>query len=503
MYDFSDIWYNYSQGGVVMRRRFIWSVLCVLMLAIGIASAAGITEKEQLSGWVLDQAGEGVAGAQVLLLYSEDRFAAETDEAGYFHFQSVPKGLGVLVVRKAGYKLQQVEVEAGRQQEFKIILEPLPPEPGVLIGQILDAETGEGIWQVEVTAQPLRESVEFRAPRTFTGAKGYWRLSLPPGQYLITARHMKYQEHVEQVEVKSGEIISLAFKLVPKNLPPAFVHGRVESRGRLDACIGLPVPGARVVLTMDNQRSWETVTDDLGVFQFFGIPAGWGLLSVTKAGFKPWQEKVQLKAGETLELRVLLEPLPAREARIFGQVKDMKTGNPIAFARIQITGLEDYAEKARVVITDSRGYYNVVLPQGRYLLEAQHPEYFTKQELVDLKPGQQLQVNFLLRPAKQEPSVVVGVVYGAERRFSLIRDDSSIPTVPISGAEVTLSGEFGEYKTKTGQDGRFEFALVEPGRYMLLVRKEGYQTYQRMLTIPQGEKIELKISLLSKPITIH
>lgn len=83
-----------------MRRRFIWSVLCVLMLAIGIASAAGITEKEQLSGWVLDQAGEGVAGAQVLLLYSEDRFAAETDEAGYFHFQSVPKGLGVLVVRK-------------------------------------------------------------------------------------------------------------------------------------------------------------------------------------------------------------------------------------------------------------------------------------------------------------------------------------------------------------------------------------------------------------------
>ena len=77
--------------------------------------------------------------------------------------------------------------------------------------------------------------------------------------------------------------------------------------------------------------------------------------------------------------------------------------------------------------------------------------------------------------------MVVGVVYGAERRFSLIRDDSSIPTVPISGAEVTLSGEFGEYKTKTGQDGRFEFALVEPGRYMLLVRKEGYQTYQGCL----------------------
>ena len=73
-----------------------------------------------------------------------------------------------------------------------------------------------------------------------------------------------------------AEIISLAFKLVPKNLPPAFVHGRVEAGDGWMPVSGCQFLEPEVVLTMDNQRSWETVTDDLGVFSIFRHPCRLG-----------------------------------------------------------------------------------------------------------------------------------------------------------------------------------------------------------------------------------
>lgn len=482
-------------------RKALGIILCMLLLVTGIALAE---ESEialpqvggKVQGWVLDPAGEAIASAQVVLVVGRQKFEAKSDEAGHFLFPSVPAGQGVVMAQKDGYKPEQIKLELGVQEEIKIILEPLPQKPGLLAGQILDAGTGQGIYRVEVIAELISAISQARPPQTWTDAKGYWRLSLPPGQYLVTARQLQYEEYKEQVEVVAGEVTTLSFKLVPKPLPPAFVHGQVQARGQ-QGLVLMPVADARVVLAMENQSKWETTTDSAGFFQFAAIPPGWGLVLVSKAGYKPWQEKIQLKAGESLALQVYLDSLPVRESLIFGQVKDMKTGKPVAFAKIQALDLDAISLEPRYVTADNQGNYKFFLSPGQYVIETVHPEYIPKQEPVELFPGQNLRLDFLLRPIKQEPSTVVGKVYQGEPRVTLPIVKEQQRNQPIEGAEVSLLGEAGEYKAKTGPDGWFEFPIVEPGRYELLVRKEGYAPYRRTLVVPQGEKVELFIPLIS------
>ena len=475
-----------------MRKLLVWSTLGALLLAVGVACAADIVPpvSGKVSGWISSQAGEAVSGAQVILVMDKAKFETQSDEDGYFLLADVPQGLGALTVQKAGYSPRQVKLEVGKEQELKITLEPLFLEPSLLVGQVLDAETGRGIWRAEVAAA-LTAASQVKPERTLTDAKGYWRLDLRPGEYLVTVRHAQYQEYKESVTVKAGQVTTLNIKLVSKPLPPAFIHGVVQAGGERELAL-LPVPGARVILAMENQHRWEAVTDDAGFFRFTALPPGRGLVIVVKAGYKPWQEQIQLKAGEALAMRVILEPLPVKEALVYGQVKDMKTAKPIPFARIQALAFESSLRAPRFVTADNQGYYKLALAPGRYVLEAQHPEYFPRQESAELFSGRQLRVDFLLRPVQQEPSVVLGMVYEAE--FATTAEIRKLRK-PVAGAEVILAGQRGEYGCKTGPDGRFEFSFVEPGPYRLSVHKEGYRLYQRMLTIPQGEKIELSIPL--------
>lgn len=478
-----------------MRKVSMWVVLCSL-LVVGTVLAAGnnvsLPKTEQVSGWVLDQAGEPIVDAQVFLALSKEKFETQSDEKGYFLITGVPKESGVLMIQKDGYIPQQVKFEIG-SEELKISLQPVPSNPGFLAGQMLDAETGSGIWQVEVIAESQGFISVAKPPRTLTDAKGYWRLSLPPGKYLLTAKHHLYEEYKEQVEVIAGEVTTLSFKLIPKILPPAFVQGLVQTKGQRELFL-MPVADARVILAMENQSSWETISDSSGLFRFPAVPPGKGLLMVTKGGYKPWQEKIQLKAGELAELQVFLEPLPVKETLLYGQVKDMKTGKPISFARIQAQNFDFVSLESRFVIADNQGFYRFFLAPGKYIVEAQHPEYIPRPEPVELFPGQNKKIDFPLRPLRQEPSTVVGKVYQGEPKISLPVEGRHNRS--IAEAEVLLIGEEGEYKALSGPDGWFELPIVEPGRYKLIVRKERYLPYQRTITVPQGEKIELFIPLV-------
>ena len=486
-----------------MGKASVRIVLCTLFLLVGMAFAQEsdvALHKEQVSGWVLDPAGEAIAASQVILVVGKDKFEAESDEIGHFLFTGVPEGQSIIMVQKEGYKPEQLKLEIGNGEEVKIVLEALPQKPGFLAGQVLDAQTGQGIYRVEVTAQRLSVTAEAKPPVAWTDAKGYWRLSLPPGKYLITVRHMQYEEYKEQVEVISGEVVTLGFKLIPKHLPPAFLHGQVQTRGQQGLFL-MPVADARVILAMENQSKWEIATDSAGIFQLATIPSGWGLVLVSKVGYKPWQQKVQLKAGENFELSVFLEPLPVQDSLLYGQVKDMKTGRPVAFAKIQAFDFEDLSLEPRYVVSDNLGNYKLSLNPGKHLLEVHHPDYLPKQEPVELFFGQNLRLDFLLKPIKQEPSTFVGKVYQVDSNITLpITDDlrKQPRNQPVEGAEVILSGEVGEYKTISGPDGWFEISFVEAGRYELLVRKDGYTPYKQILMVPAGEKIERFVPLVRR-----
>ncbi|HSW90042.1 MAG TPA: carboxypeptidase regulatory-like domain-containing protein [Patescibacteria group bacterium] len=64
--------------------------------------------------------------------------------------------------------------------------------------------------------------------------------------------------------------------------------------------------------------------------------------------------------------------IPKRKAR--GIVYDTKTGNPVAFATVNIINLK--TNVTEVVVSDQRGvYYSVRLPDGQYRIDVAHSEY--------------------------------------------------------------------------------------------------------------------------------
>jgi hypothetical protein len=64
---------------------------------------------------------------------------------------------------------------------------------------------------------------------------------------------------------------------------------------------------------------------------------------------------------------------------------------------------------------------------------------------------------------------------------------------PIAGATVTLSTK-GLTKT-TGNDGRFEFAGIEPGTYTLQIAANGFQTTTKQVTVYAGQKAICDVQL--------
>jgi hypothetical protein len=64
---------------------------------------------------------------------------------------------------------------------------------------------------------------------------------------------------------------------------------------------------------------------------------------------------------------------------------------------------------------------------------------------------------------------------------------------PISGASVVLAPG-GKTKT-TGDDGRYEFADLDPAQYTITVQKTGYATNRKTVTAVIGEDTEANIPL--------
>lgn len=71
---------------------------------------------------------------------------------------------------------------------------------------------------------------------------------------------------------------------------------------------GAPVPAAKVQLERDGAMKAAAETGIAGDFHFLELPAGRQILVARRAGFAPYRREVNLKPGESLELRLTLEP---------------------------------------------------------------------------------------------------------------------------------------------------------------------------------------------------
>jgi len=184
-----------------------------------------------VAGWVGDGAsGMSLPGAHVLLTWTPQgatrpqRLEVQTDAAGWYRTCVAPSGIPISATAtflgRAGLR-RELSVEEGGAVEAAFLLWEL--DDAKIDGRIVDAGTGEGVSDAEVW---LRGT----ALRSVTGPHGEFKLgSVPPGTYMLLARHLQYGTKQDTLVVSSGTNLSVEMRVDTRAIEIAPLTVTVES----------------------------------------------------------------------------------------------------------------------------------------------------------------------------------------------------------------------------------------------------------------------------------
>lgn len=88
---------------------------------------------------------------------------------------------------------------------------------------------------------------------------------------------------------------------------PAGAQGTLTGHVREPSGLGIANAGVRVI-----GGELGAVTDSTGAFQISGVPAGAVKVSARRIGFRPATEDVTVVAGQTVDVTIVLAPMPVR-----------------------------------------------------------------------------------------------------------------------------------------------------------------------------------------------
>jgi uncharacterized GH25 family protein len=408
-----------------------------------------------VSGLVLDPAGEPIVGARVTMTRSRTvemggnvmqmmmAQSDDTDSEGRFLFEDQEPGTISLTAVASGFreaKLDGVEVPEGQDVEDI----ELPLEGGaVLVGTV---RFPDGRPAVEAAVGPVAEGNErfMRLNATAADGDGNYRLEgLAPGTMSIEATHDDYPRVVRDVELKEG-IHSLDFDFT----------GGVEVSGRVSDTEGRPVPNAMVRL-LPAGRYWggpEAESGHDGRFTMPGVQDGDYRLLAQAEGYagSDTEQAVSVAGQPVQELEVVLDP----GATIVGRVLGL---DPQQFREVSV----------RAEGGTFRGFEGVGVDfEGNFRLDHLGPgSYNVVAELGD--SGRRASERVEL--ASGTPETRVDLQFGAGLTLSGTATQGGKPVI---GANVYAEGQDVEHLGwgQTDPDGAFTIEGLEAGTYRVNLR---------------------------------
>ena len=209
--------------------------------------------------------------------------------------------------------------------------------------------------------------------------------------------------------------------------------------------------------------SYTTTSDADGRYRFAGLPADDMMLQVTPArGRSPGWVRLEFGADHALVKDFALE----RELVVRGRVTDAKSGAPIPGAEVGESWV--FTKVARA---DAEGAYELhgFGSPGSYEVHARAPGYGKqgRRDLPEPVDGT-IALDFALTPARAVTGRVVDASHAAV-------DGAYVAAV---ASAMLNRGHFAEWpSTRTGADGRFEIASLNPEfHHTLFVQKRGAAT---------------------------
>ncbi len=444
--------------------------------------------KGRILGRVLDDLGDPLASAEVLLLgvsglprlkgpaEGSPARRTRTDTLGRFQLRHVPAAPLLLVVRHPYWQPCLVHREqrlaAGDTWDLGDLV--LDTAPGVVV-EVRARESQQPLQGARVHLSPALEDaalpavvLEMFRHQAETGADGHAPLyAVSEGAYVLRVE----ADGRATVELRHQQPASVSRALrIPVDLPKgSTLCGRVLDPGGTQ-----PVSSARIVCMADGGRlSHEASSDARGEFRISGLLPQPYRLMVTHEEHGPL---VRDDVVPDAQPQILV--LPKGNA-VCGRVLDGVTRRPVPGSRVTVQVPAGWPVLRQGVlvpptaVTDADGRFRVGgLPGGIAWATAESEGSFAP-KTGPIQPGSG-EITLLLRAGSR----VTGRVQDPASRplpDALVqvipRKHDGTPHPALAGAG--NAGRRGLPRTFTGSSGRFDLGGLPPGSYRLLVKKAG------------------------------
>ncbi len=362
-----------------MARWHIPVILASLLLALWLVGCGGggsstiSTGVGTIQGMVSDLPladGTRALGETITVGIDGTEIQTQVGSDGRFTLTNVPPGIHTLVAKNQQRAFALVvSVQGDRPTNIgQIELQ----DAGQISGIVTSAATQETLALARVVvvdaAATTTDSMPHPVRIAYTNPSGSYTIgALPTGDYLVTIGKRGYSSLSLKLTVTAGSTTVGDAALTPIVVPNSgSLAGQVSVVTEDGA--NKPLPGVMVRLAPvalandpnqqqplppvaldgagkevaiypdappvpDNARGWYAFTDQEGMYQIDGIPAGDYIALAIRPGFLVAHQTVAIAADETTTANFVLTPLPPILATITGKVTD-DNGNPVAGAEV-------------------------------------------------------------------------------------------------------------------------------------------------------------------------
>jgi protocatechuate 3,4-dioxygenase beta subunit len=407
----------------------------------------------EASGRVVDDAGNPIAGTELILFasqYSADAPHATSEADGTFRFSGLRDGTYRLMAFKDGY--------APDRRGTKVTLAGAP------VSGLEVKLSGGGTIMGRLTGVEFSQLSRVLVSANFTGsgqvdAEGVYRIPhLPPGRWTVKAVVPDTPLHAEGVV----------------NLEPGVPEVRLDLQlggGRTLTGVvlsnGEPLAGASLFLAKPRTSTRQlAASDHQGGFRFGGLEDGLYDLDVSTPRGALHHESVEISGDR--EIRVEL-----RTASLSGRVIDATDSSPVSGARISLRSQrEGSLAPFEDATTDSRGAFRLLeVGDGAWTVRAAREGYAPAEREVRVDGSAPESLELRLEPTEGMTVEALLATGQAPGRLQVAALDA--------GGKVVASGNY-----PTGENGRTRLSNVPPGSWQLVIGSDASASVTVPVTVP-------------------
>ena len=400
-----------------MRAAFA-VMLCALMLngvfLILPSEAEAFPDTAWIAGTMTDGTGpvpNVYVKAMLFMADMEEVNYSFTDAEGNYSM-GVPGGLEFMVLAGDGSHYMAMETTSvlpGQTKYINFTLESIAPVlTNVTIkGRVLN-ETGTPVTTGHVVGysrDPLGADMPNFVNLTTPDVAGYFELNViesPTGGGVISFDFPGFppSENMTETPIVGGMTYWFNLTLTPKVYnDDAFIYGYVTD---IDTGESL----SSVVVSIENENPFSggnrysnyTLTNETGYYEM-NVQNGSGSLTLRKTGYSMKQFRLDISEGASVQQDAQLRLC---EAIVRGNVTDLVSGAPIAFARVFLfdNPLDPWSGNISMAVTNNTGYYELATFTGTDLVLGSEQDGYSQEFVtVNISVGDELWQDFGLWPA--------------------------------------------------------------------------------------------------------